>query len=266
MTNDTRNRDAMQTETIVLPSEDARAARVRIDMAAGEIDLRGGAGAGELLHGRFRHPSEWGVHATVQREDAGVSVRVEQDRLRFRLSRNWMHEWDIQLNDRLPTDLQVKLAAGDLDADLSTLALTRLVVEQSTGNAELRLAGDHRALREIDVEGSVGKTELELRGQFEALRTLKLEGATGDLTLDLRGTWLGPLDARVRVATGKLTLKLPRDAGVEVEAKTSLGSIEADHLVRDGRCYRNRAWGQAPVALRIAATVNLGTIEIEAED
>jgi hypothetical protein len=258
--------DDERHETLSLPLNDVTSLSARIGMSVGELTVRGGAAAGELLHGELIMHPDFDVDVDLNVSNGRGDLRVKQTQPSHIMRRsNARNIWDIQLNDSLPTDLRVDQSTGEATLDLSALSLSRLVVERSVGESTINLAGDHRQLKEISVDSSTGETTLNLTGQFDALDVLRVDGSVGQIAVDLRGRWGRDLDARIKTSTGEVKLLLPKDVGVEVIAKTSIGSIRADGFVKDGKSYRNAACGTSPVTLRLSVTNSIGTIRLETE-
>jgi hypothetical protein len=257
--------DDERHETLSLPLNDCSTLNTRIDMGVGELMVHGGAAPDEALHGELiMHPDfrvESDQHVTNGRGD----VRIKQHQKHLTAHGKARNIWDIALNTTVPTDLRVDQSTGEGRLDLSELALTRLVLNRSVGETTLDLAGDHRQLSEIAVDTSTGETTLNLTGRFEALDALRVNGSIGQITVDLRGTWGRDLDGRIKSSTGEVKLLLPANVGVEVVAKTSIGSVKAHGFTRSGNTYRNAICGTAPVTLRFSVANSIGAIRLETE-
>jgi hypothetical protein len=97
------------------------------------------------------------------------------------LSGGARNEWDIRLNDQLPTDLVVRLGAGESHLDLDSLALTGLDLRMGAGKTTVDLTGDYARDFDATIEG--GQATVLLPSEV-GVRT-KAEGGIG--TINVKG-------------------------------------------------------------------------------
>ncbi len=152
----------MQRQSESVDPKNAQSARVRLEMGAGELNLTGGAD--RLMEGDFSHNvADWKPKVNyevsgnkgelVVRQGSGGGVRLGGD------ARN---EWDIRLNDELPTDLAVQMGAGESDLDLDSLTLTGLSLQMGAGKTTVDLTGDYSRDFDASIEGGVGEATVLL--------------------------------------------------------------------------------------------------------
>ena len=60
-----------------------------------------------------------------------------------RLDGGARNEWDLRFNDDVPTDLVVKMGAGESDLDLDSLTLTGLDLKVGAGETTVDLSGEY---------------------------------------------------------------------------------------------------------------------------
>lgn len=228
-----------ETEEVPLGSESS--VRVNIEMAAGELNIHGGAA--ELLEAEFTYNVDEfkpevafsGGTLSIQTPDVeGIGSLVDIDDYRY--------EWELHLNDDVQMEMTLRMGAGVADLDLGSLTLTRLDFDAGAGDINL------------DLSNSV------------SLSRLDVDLGAGDATIDLSGDIQSDLDARVRGGVGKLTLQLPRDVGVRVDIDSALTNINARDLNRDGNAYVNDAYGESGTTLRIDIDAGIGEINLEVGD
>lgn len=231
----------MRNETEEVPLGSESSVRVDIEIAAGEINIHGGAA--ELLEAEFTYNvdelkpevSFSGGTLSVQTPDVeGVGSLVDIDEYRY--------EWDLHLNDDVPMEMTLRMGAGRADLDIGSLSLTRLDFDAGAGDINLDLSNT-AFLSRLDVDLGAGDTTIDL---------------TGDLQSDL--------DATVRGGVGKLTLQLPRDVGVRVDIDSALTNINTRDMTRDGNAYVNDAYGESSTTLRIDIDAGIGEINLEVGD
>jgi hypothetical protein len=98
-------------------------------MGAGELNLTGGAD--QLMEREFSYNvSDWNPEVNYDVNSDTGELSVEQasgEGVRF--GSDARNEWDIRFNDEVPTDLVVKMGAGESDLDLDSLTLTGLTLQ-----------------------------------------------------------------------------------------------------------------------------------------
>jgi hypothetical protein len=83
------------------------------------------------------------------------------------------------LNDELPTDLVVKMGAGESDLDLDSLALTGLLLQVGAGKTTVDLTGDYAQDFAASIEGGVGEATVLLPSEVGV--KAKAEGGLGKI-------------------------------------------------------------------------------------
>lgn len=113
----------MQHDSKSVDPEDARSARAQLKMGAGELNLTGGAD--RLMDADFSYNvSDWKPRISYDVSGKKGELVVKQGSAEGGgLSGGARNEWDVSLNDKLPTDLVVQLGAGESDLDLDSLTL-----------------------------------------------------------------------------------------------------------------------------------------------
>ncbi|MFH1314104.1 MAG: toast rack family protein [Candidatus Eisenbacteria bacterium] len=210
-----------------------------IEMGAGKLAI--GGGSGELMDAEFVYNvAEWKPEVTYQETGDRGTLTVRQRSGRgMSLGKRVRYEWDIQLNDEIPMDLDVELGAGTGHLDLGSLSLKDLSITAGAGEVTVLLTG-HPQVRDLEVQ--VG---------------------AGDVTVDLTGDWKDDLDADIKGGVGRLTLRLPTNVGVRVDAEKGIGKVSAGSLVKKGGAYVNEAYGRSDVTLRIDCAAGIGSIILE---
>jgi hypothetical protein len=220
---------------------DAETVRVEINMAAGELEVSGGAA--ELLEADFTYNVD---ELEPQVEYSGGRLVVDTPEDSIRVGSWWdlddyRYEWDLRFSDNVPMEMMVEVAAGTADLELGNLSLTELEIQ--TGASEVR----------IDLSDS------------PTLRRLNVETGVGQARIDLSGDWQADLDAVISAGVGELSLRLPRSVCVRVEAEGGLSDVDTSGLTNDGGAYVNSACGVSDVTMRIDISAGVGAINLEVE-
>jgi N-terminal domain of toast_rack, DUF2154 len=204
----------MQRESKSVDPKDAQSARAQLEMGAGELNLTGGAD--KLMEGDFSYNvSDW-------KPKVGYDVSGEKGELVVKqgsaqgagLSGDARNEWDVRLNDELPTDLVVRLGAGESDLDLDSLTLTGLDLRMGAGKTTVDLTGDYARDLDASIEGGVGQATILLPSEVGV--KAKAEGGIG--RIDAKG--LKKVDGSyVNDAYGE------SDTNLSVDVKGGVGAI-----------------------------------------
>ncbi|MCE9647772.1 MAG: DUF5668 domain-containing protein [Chloroflexi bacterium] len=166
----------------------AATADLHISHGAGELKIHAGAGMNEAARGTF----SGGLDQKVARNGDRLEVRLRpaRDFMEFPFfgPRNQL-DWDLSLNQDVPTALKLNLGANKSDLDLRDLNITNL---------------------DLDTGASDTKIILPARGRFRA--DLDLGAASLEITIP------EGLSARIRASLGAADLKIdqsrfPRNGG-----------------------------------------------------
>ena len=241
--------------------EGAKTVEAELKMSSGELDVRGGAGS--LLEGAFTY--------NVKKWEPDVEYEVTGGEGKLSVTQPWSwvpsfggtrNQWNIRLNDEVPIDLTVRTSSAGSELDLGDLSLLGLDVDSSSGSLSADLSGKMPSLRTVQAHVSSGNMTLSMRGEYSSPIKLDAGGSSGNATIDLSGEWKADLEAEIKVSSGNITLRLPRDAGVYVEAKTSSGSIDASGMKLKGDAYVNDAYRTSKITLRINVKTSSGNINL----
>jgi hypothetical protein len=208
----------MQRESKSVDPKDAQSAHAQLEMGAGELKLTGGAD--KLREGDFSYNvSDW-------KHKVGYDVSGEKGELVVKqgsakgagLSGDAQNEWDIRLNDELPTDLVVRLGAGESDLDLDSLTLTGLDLRMEAGNTTVDLTGDYARDFDATIEGGVGEATVLLpsevgvkakaEGGIGRINAKGLKKVDGSYINDAYGESDTNLSVEVKGGVGEINLKV----------------------------------------------------------
>jgi hypothetical protein len=147
----------MQRESQAVDLQNAKSARAQLKMGAGELNVTGGPD--QLMEGEFSYNvSEWKpkVNYDVSGEKGELVVKQGSSE-GAGLSGDARNEWNLRLNDEVPTDLRVQMGAGESDLDLDSLALTGLNLQMGAGKTTVDLTGDYAQSFDASIQGGVGE-------------------------------------------------------------------------------------------------------------
>ena len=172
----------MQRESRSIQAQDAQAVRSKLQMGAGELNITGGAD--QLMEGEFSYNvSNWKpkVSYDVSGERGALTVKQGSGG-GVRLGGDARNEWDISLNDEVPTDLVVEMGAGESDLDLDSLTLTGLDLQMGAGKTTVDLTGDYAQDFDASIQGGVGEATVMLPSGVGV--EAKAEGGLGKINAE----------------------------------------------------------------------------------
>jgi hypothetical protein len=169
----------MQHESQSVGLENAQSARAELKMGAGELNITGGAD--QLMEGEFSYNvAEWKPKVSYNVSgDEGELVVKQGGTEGVHLDADGRNEWDIRLNDEVPTDLVVQMGAGESDLDLDSLALTGVDLQMGAGKTTVDLTGDYAQNFDASIQGGVGEATVLLPSEVGV--KAKAEGGLGKI-------------------------------------------------------------------------------------
>jgi hypothetical protein len=172
----------MQRESRAIQAENANSVRANLKIGAGELDLTGGAD--QLMEADFAYNvADWKpkVNYDVSGEEGELSLRQGSGG-GVRLGGDARNEWDIRLNDELPTDLVVQMGAGESELDLDSLTLTGVSLQMGAGKTTVDLTGDYAQDFDTSIQGGVGEATVLLPSDVGVRATA--EGGIGTINAE----------------------------------------------------------------------------------
>ena len=207
----------MQRESRSIQPENAQSVRTNLKMGAGELNVSGGADA--LMEGEFSYNvADWKpkVNYNVSANKGELSVKQGSGG-GVRLGGGARNQWDLRLNDQVPTDLVVQMGAGESDLDLDSLNLSGLTLQMGAGKTTVDLTGDYTRDFDATIEGGVGEATVLLPSEVG----VKARARGGLGKIDAKGLRkVG--DAYVNDAYGE------SDVNLDVHVKGGVGQINLE--------------------------------------
>jgi hypothetical protein len=139
----------------------ATSASVKLEMVAGKLTVRGGADAAQVAEADFTYNvDEWRPTVSYNVSDEHGTLKIAQpdpDDLKPWDIDDVTYTWNVQLNETVPTDLNVELGAGRNTLTLGGLDLSDLRVKTGAGDTTLDLSGDWQHDLDASIDGGAGK-------------------------------------------------------------------------------------------------------------
>jgi hypothetical protein len=173
----TRGRNTAEGQTISIPLENARSARIKLDHGAGRLNVRAGASATEVLNGVFGGEVEY-------------KSRLEADQLEVKV-RNSPHfwawypgqslDWDIRLNGNVPLNLKIDSGASSSTLDLSDLKVVDLDIDTGASSTEVVLPANAGNTR-VDID--TGASSLNVRIPTGVAARIRVKSGVASVNVD----------------------------------------------------------------------------------
>jgi N-terminal domain of toast_rack, DUF2154 len=135
-------------------------ANIDLDMAAGQLKVRGGADKLVDGHFEFNVPS-WEPKIDTSNNGSHASVKISQPH-NAHLGGRRVYVWDLQLNNDVLLDLAINCGAGQANLNLGDLDLRRVEVHMGAGQVDLDLRGKPERDYDVAVSGGVGQATVHL--------------------------------------------------------------------------------------------------------
>ena len=143
-------------ETFSVPLGEAKNARFKFAHGAGQIEIRGGAPAGQALVG----PSAAGMNQKNRMEGERLEVQVEAGPSFVPFIGPAQGIWRFQLTREVPLTLLVESGASSLDLDLKDVLATN--VELKTGASSSNVTMPARGVSFLEVEAGVASVNIHI--------------------------------------------------------------------------------------------------------
>lgn len=172
----------LQRESRTIQPENARSVFAELQLGAGELNVTGGADA--LMEADFAYNvADWKprVKYEVTGDTGKLSVKQSSGQ-GVNLGGDVRNEWEVRLNDEVPTDLRVEIGAGESDLDLDSLALEGLDLQIGAGTTTVDLTGDYEQDLDASIQGGVGEATVMLPSEIGV--RARAEGGLGNINAE----------------------------------------------------------------------------------
>jgi hypothetical protein len=229
----------------------------------GRLSVSGGASS--LMRGEFTtdDKNDPSVDYAVHNQQGALNVTQTGNRSSFGMI-PIDSSWTVELNDEIPFEMSVENGDAHVDLNLDTLTITQLALNAGAGAASISLDGIQRKLTGVELNATSGDVELRMRGNYEQPRVIDASTLSGSVELDLGGDAAAGLTGSIRSTSGGITISVPRETGVEIEASTTSGTINANGLIeRSNGTYVNSAYGTSKTTVLLEVRSTTGTITLK---
>lgn len=171
----------LPAETAALPLDGAAQARIEINHGAGVLTVGGGAAADALFTGTFGG----GLNRRVRNGGNTLDVKLSVP-----ANRGWITpwswtagglDWDVQLNETIPLELEFETGASRSQIDLTDLLVRELKLETGASDTEVTLPA-HAGMTRVKIESGVARVIVRVPGGVAA--TIRSESGLASVDID----------------------------------------------------------------------------------
>jgi len=232
---------------------DTGALSVRVEYAAGKLDLKPASGAA-LYSTSLRYDADRAE--PVMRFDSSSHSLALGVRLRGMHLAKVENEHDLgslhaELSGRVPMDLSLELGAVEANLQLGGLRLTDLTIRGGAAEVTARFDQPNREqLRTMTLE--VGAAQVKLFDVANSgVSRISAEVGAGELTIDLGGVLTRDVEITATVAIGGLKLNISPDDGVFVDERSFIGGFDKDGFTKRADGWYSANYDSAKRRVRI---------------
>jgi hypothetical protein len=208
----------MEYSSKTLEPDASESVHVELHMGAGELHVTDCAQ--HLLRADFSYNvPEWKPDVRYSTSDGKGSLMIRQPTTHNTFFGNAKYQWDVQLSNKVPIDLEAHFGAGKARLDLGSLQLRGVEVHMGVGEMEMDLRGAVKHSYDVAIHGGVGQATVRLPA--DAAIYAEAHGGIGSINVrglrERGGHWesdaweKGPNKIRVEVHGGIGEIRLIAD-------------------------------------------------------
>jgi len=155
------NAGPLQYDTKTIDAEGAQSAHVELSMGAGELRITDGAQQLARADFSYNVPA-WKPEVRYTKSGDRGDLRISQPETHSAHLGNTRYSWEVQLNNKIPMDLNIQFGAGKARLNLGSLQLRGVQLHMGVGEADLDLRGVPKHSYDVAVDGGVGQATIRV--------------------------------------------------------------------------------------------------------
>jgi DUF4097 and DUF4098 domain-containing protein YvlB len=155
----------LRTESQSIAASGASSNRVELNMGAGELTLNSGdmQAANTLATAGFVYNVDaWKPDVSYDVHDKRGTLTITQPKTPDFMVSNVRYEWNVSLNQAVPTDLAVSMGAGRSTLNLGGMQLNSAEISTGAGDTLVDLTGAWHSNVNVTIDGGAGKVTVHL--------------------------------------------------------------------------------------------------------
>jgi len=154
------NAGPVQYDSKTVDAQGAESVKVSLHMGAGEMRVTDGAQQLARADFSYNVPS-WKPEVRYNKTGTRGTLEIEQPKGTSHLG-NTKYNWDLQLNNKIPMELEIHFGAGQAKLDVGSLDLRGVEVHMGVGEVDLDLRGRPKHGFNVTLNGGVGQATVRV--------------------------------------------------------------------------------------------------------
>ena len=205
----------------------AESVRVKVAMVSGKLNVSGGAET--LMDGTFTYSDPvWKPEVAYSVEDGVGTLEVNHPKVEGPHVGGPRYAWDLVMGNEVPLSFGIKLASGNADLRMAETRLSELDVKVASGDVKADLTGDQADLTQVSLKTASGRSSLVMDGVYPLLETIDLGTASGSSDVILAGDYPALRTLKIGSASGKVSVRVSGNFPVLDKVNVSQASGKAD--------------------------------------
>jgi hypothetical protein len=151
----------VQYESKTIEAEGAESVHVALRMGAGEMRVTDGATQLARADFSYNVPS-WKPDVRYSKGGGRGTLTIEQPKQTSAHIGNTRYNWELQLSNKIPMDLEIHFGAGKARLDIGSLDLRGVDIDMGVGEVELDLRGPLKHGYNVNLKGGVGQATVRV--------------------------------------------------------------------------------------------------------
>jgi hypothetical protein len=172
-----RGQHQVEGQSISIPLENARSARIKLDHGAGRLNIHSGASASEVLSGVFG--AEMDYKSRIDGDQIDVKLRNSNQFWAWYPGQSL--DWDIRLNGSIPLNLKLDSGASSSTLDLTDLKVIDLDIDTGASSTEVTLPANAGNTR-VDID--TGASSLNVRIPTGVAARIRIKSGVASVNVD----------------------------------------------------------------------------------
>ena len=172
-----RGQHQVEGQSISIPLENAKSARIKLDHGAGRLNIRSGASSSEVLSGVFGAEVDYKSHIDGDQ----IEVKLRNSPQFWAWYPGQSLDWDIRLNGSIPLNIKIDSGASSSTLDLTDLKVVDLDIDTGASSTEVTLPANAGNTR-VDID--TGASSLNVRVPTGVAARIRIKSGVASVNVD----------------------------------------------------------------------------------
>ncbi|RKY89741.1 hypothetical protein DRQ09_00825 [candidate division KSB1 bacterium] len=164
----------------------------------------------------YYQPDLYNTDVYFDKDIGELFVKVDKESFIRGVNDKETAETEIDIPYDVPTNLNIKIKAGEVDIDLGGLRIKDFQIVSWAGEVAIDFSRPNlERMKDMDIDVKVGEVRLKRLGNANFERA-NIDGGIGELIIDFSGEYTGRSTAIVDLEIGANRIILPQDAGIRM--------------------------------------------------